>query len=246
MDIIIMKIGGTCLTTQKKKKRIVELINNYLINNELPILVVSAIGRYKKPYATDTLLSLLDNNYIKNNLQATDLLMSCGEIISSVSLSSFLSKNNIKTIPLTGGQAGIITDNNFSNAKVIDFNDSIINKYIKKNIIPIVCGFQGITKDGFITTLGRGGSDTTATILGNHLGAKRIDIYKDVDGIMTSDPKKNNKAVLIEKISYDKAFNILINGAKVLNKDAIFYAKEKNIPIHVKNLFGDKKGTIIN
>lgn len=246
MEIVILKFGGTSLTTVEKRARIVELVKQVIKNHKLPVVVVSAIGRYTEPYATDTLISLVDHDNFENeNKEAMDLLMSCGETISAVIMSSYFKENGINSIPLMGGQAGIITDNNFGNASIIRYDDKLITNILNKNIVPIVCGFQGITEDGFITTLGRGGSDTTATILGAYLKAEKIEIYKDVDGIMTSDPNKDLNAQLLKKLSYDEAYDIACNGAKVIHKKAIKYAKEANIPIMVKNLFGEMEGTLI-
>lgn len=246
MELVVLKFGGTSLTTIEKKERILEIINETIERNEIPIVVVSAIGRMNDPYATDTLLSFIsEKGFKENNLQATDLLMSCGEIISCVSMASFLFSNGINAIPLTGGQAGIITDHNFGNANVISFDDTFIKNVLKDKKIPIVAGFQGITKDGLVTTLGRGGSDTTATIIGKYLNAKRIEIYKDVDGIMTCDPKEDNRAEVISYLSYEDAFDIANNGARVIHDKAISFAKDASIPIHVKNLYGNKTGTII-
>ncbi len=246
MKIVILKFGGTSLTSIEKKERILKLVKETIKRGETPVVVVSAIGRFTEPYATDTLISLInDNNFNVNNPLASDLLTSCGETISTVIMTAFFCNNGIDAIPLTGWQAGIITNNNFGNADIEKFNDKIIMKLVKDNKVPVVAGFQGITKDGFISTLGRGGSDTTATILGAYLKADRIEIYKDVDGIMTGDPKEDNNVQLISYLTYDEALDIANSGAKVIHAKAIPFAKNKNIPIHIKNLFGNKNGTII-
>lgn len=247
MKIVILKFGGTSLTTIEKRNRIISLIKQTIKKGETPIVVVSAIGRFTEPYATDTLISLVNGqaNFIQENPQAMDLLMSCGETISAVVMASFCYKSGIPAYPITGGQAGIITNDNFGDATIERFNNKVIKRILAAGKVPIVGGFQGVTKDGLATTLGRGGSDTTATILGAYLHAERIEIYKDVDGIMTGDPKEDNNAILLSSLSYDEAIEIAKNGAKVIHAKAIPYAKEKKIPIYVKNLFGNKSGTII-
>lgn len=246
MNIVILKFGGTSVTSLEKREKIINIVKNTIKNGEQPIVVVSAIGRYPSNYATDTLISLVDNDFKNNNPLAMDLLMSCGETISSVIISATLEANGIKALPLTGIQAGIITDNNFGNASIIDYDDTLIKEVLKDGFVPVVTGFQGATKKGYITTLGRGGSDTTATILGANLNAKRVEIFTDVDGIMTNDPNIDPTATLIEDISYDNAYNMAINGAKVIHEKAIIYAKNKNIPIVVKNILKNNKGTTIN
>lgn len=247
MEIVVLKFGGTSVTTLEKREKIINLVKQTIANNELPIVVVSAIGRYPDNYATDTLISLVDDDFKQKNLLAMDLLMSCGETISSVIISATLEANGIRAIPLTGGQAGIITDNEFGNASIIQYNSKLIRSILKEGKVPVVTGFQGVTKDGYITTLGRGGSDTTATIIGTYLNAKRIEIYTDVDGIMTNDPRIDKNAKLIEEISYSKAYNMALKGAKVIHHKAIKYPQEKNVPIYIKNILKDynAKCTII-
>ncbi len=246
MDIVILKFGGTSVTSFEKKQMIAFYVKQALENNEFPVVVVSAMGRFPDPYATDTLISLVQKNEANDNKVTLDLLMSCGETISATIIANMLDNLDLHAIPVTGFQAGLITDNNFSNANVIDFDGKFINNLIKKKIIPVVTGFQGITKDGFITTLGRGGSDTTATALGSFLNAKRIDIFTDVDGLMDSDPDIFNDAILYEEISYDDAYYLACNGAKVICSKAISYAKKKNIPIYIKNTLKNNTGTLIH
>ena len=246
MDIVILKFGGTSVTTGEKRARIITLVKECLSKGEYPIVVVSAIGRAPSPYATDTLISLVSDSFREDNLRGMDLLMSCGETISSVIISSVLRNNGVNATPLTGFQAGIITDSTYSSANVIKYKDKLIKKLLKQRIVPVVTGFQGMDKDGFITTLGRGGSDTTAAVLGAFLNAKRVDIYTDVDGILTSDPNIDPNAKLIENLTYDKAYDMAINGAKVIHPKAILYVKEKGIPMYIKNVLKDEKGTLIN
>lgn len=246
MNIVILKFGGTSVTSLEKREKIISIVKETIANGENPIVVVSAIGRYPSNYATDTLISLVDNDFKNNNLLAMDLLMSCGETISSVIISATLEANGIKAVPLTGVQAGIITDNNFGNASVIDYNDTLIKEVLKEGKVPVVTGFQGATKEGYITTLGRGGSDASATILGAYLNALRVEIFTDVDGIMTNDPNIDPNATLIKHISYDDAYRMATSGAKVIHDKAIVYAKNKNIPIVVKNILKNNEGTTIS
>lgn len=246
MKIVIQKFGGTSVSTKENREKIMRKVKESIDDGYSPVVVVSAMGRKGSPYATDTLLSLVNDKFIKENKLAADLLMCCGEIISSVAMSSDMNENNIDAFPMTGGQAGLITNKNFGEASVINTKEKEILNIISQGKVPVVTGFQGITEDGYLTTLGRGGSDTTAAILGVMLDAERIEIYTDVDGIMTADPRIVNDASVIDIISYDEVFQLADQGAKVIHPKAIEYAKEANIPILIKNTMNNAMGTLIN
>ncbi len=246
MRIIIQKFGGTSVSTEERRSQVVSKVKSAIEKGFSPVIVVSAMGRKGEPYATDTLLSLVDNNFKRNNLQAIDMLMCCGELISSVIISNTLINEGIESIPLTGGQAGIITNEKFSEAELICTNTENILKTIESGKVPVVTGFQGMTKDGYFTTLGRGGSDTSAWILGESLKAERIEIYTDVDGIMTADPRIVKEASLISSISYNEIFQLADQGAKVIHPKAVDCARKANIPILIKNTMNNCDGTIIN
>lgn len=246
MKIIIQKFGGTSVSTEDRRNQVVAKVKNAIEKGYKPIVVVSAMGRKGEPYATDSLLSLVDNNFKKNNLQATDMLMCCGEIISSVIMSNVFINAGIDSVPLTGGQAGIITDEKFSEAKVIKTRIDNILRILEENKIPVITGFQGISEDGYFTTLGRGGSDTSACILGVALKAEYIEIYTDVDGMMTADPRIVTKASLINKISYNEVFQLADQGAKVIHPLAVRFAKEGQVPIVIKNTMSNSEGTFIS
>ena len=246
MKIVIQKFGGTSVSTEDRRRKVVSKVREALKNGFSPVVVVSAMGRRGDPYSTDTLLSLVDINFKKNNLQATDMLMCCRELISSVIMSNSLINEGIEAIPLTGGQAGIITNEKFSEAEPIYTNVKYILKLIELGKVPVVTGFQGVTEDGYFTTLGRGGSDTSACILGEALKAEKIEIYTDVDGIMTADPRIVKDATLISSISYNEIFQLADQGAKVIHPRAVDCARKANIPILIKNTMNNCKGTLIN
>lgn len=246
MKIIVQKFGGTSVSTKERRLMVVEKVLEAQKQGYSPVVVVSAMGRKGDPYATDTLLSLIDKNFKNSNLIASDLLMSCGEIISTVVMSNELSTDKIQAVPLLGGQAGIITDENFSNADVLRVDAEKLLTLLKNNKVPIVAGFQGMSENGFITTLGRGGSDTTAALLGAALKAEKIEIYTDVDGIMTADPRIVKDASLIEEISYNEVFQFAEQGAKVIHPRAVEIAAKANIPLVIKNTLSHCDGTIIN
>ena len=245
MEIIVQKFGGTSVSTEERRKQLATKVKAAIDNGMSPVVVVSAMGRKGDPYSTDTLLSLVGKKFMSDNKNAQDLLMSCGEIISSVVVCNTLYNYGIKAAPLTGGQAGILTDDNFTNASFINTDPSKVLELVKNGIVPVVTGFQGITKDGLITTLGRGGSDTSACILGVALKAKEIEIYTDVDGIMTADPRLVDDVSLIDEVTYNEVYQLADQGAKVIHPKAVDLAKKANIPLIIKNTMSDSKGTLI-
>jgi aspartate kinase len=246
MKILIQKFGGTSVSTQEKRRFVACKVLNAKADGYFPVVVVSAMGRKGEPYATDTLLSLIDDDFKLANPLAIDLLMSCGETISTVIMCNELNNIHIDAVPLTGGQAGIITDCNYNNAAILNVETKRILDMLKDGKIPVVAGFQGMDEKGYITTIGRGGSDVTAAILGAALGAIETQIYTDVDGIMTADPRIVSEATLIEKISYDEVFQFADQGAKVIHPRAVEISKKYNIPLVIKNTMNECGGTVIS
>lgn len=245
MEIIVQKFGGTSVSTEARRMQLATKVKAAIDEGMNPVVVVSAMGRKGDPYATDTLLSLVGDDFLSNNRNAQDLLMCCGEIISSVVVCNTLYNYGIKAVPLTGGQAGILTDDNFTNANFINTDPGKILEIINEGKVPVVTGFQGVTKEGLFTTLGRGGSDTSACILGVALKAKEIEIYTDVDGIMTADPRLVDDVSLIDEVSYNEVYQLADQGAKVIHPKAVDLAKKANIPLVIRNTMSDSKGTLI-
>ena len=201
MKIAVQKFGGTSLTTPDLRSRVSSIVNSTISAGYKVVVVVSAIGRENDPYATDTLIKLVKEINQEPLAREMDLIMSCGEIISGVLLTNYLSSTGIQSKFLTGEQAGLVTDSNFGNAHILYVNPRNILDCLEKGITPVVAGFQGISEHGELTTLGRGGSDTTASALGVALNAEIIDIFTDVEGIMTADPRIVTNARLLEAIS---------------------------------------------
>ena len=245
MHIIVQKFGGTSVATAESRNKVIEKIKSAKEKGEEPVVVVSAIGRKGFPYATDTLIDFVTETAGEMSNHAYDLLLSCGEIISAVTIATLLNDAGIKARAFTGGQAGIITDNYHKKADLLYTKPEGLLAALEEGITPIVAGFQGMTADGQITTIGRGGSDTTASILGMALKAERIEIFTDVDGIMTADPNICNKAKIIPAISYNEVFQMADSGAKVIHPRAVEYAKRANIPLVIKNTFSNEVGTYI-
>jgi len=246
MDIVVQKFGGTSVSSENNRILVTKKIKNAIKDGYKPVVVVSAMGRKGSPYATDTLLSLVSEEFKINNKRALDLLLSCGETLSTVVMCNDLLREGIEAVPLMGGEAGIRTDNNFNNASILDVNPKNVLKVLEQGKVPVVAGFQGISEEGSITTIGRGGSDVTGAILGAALKAKEVQIYTDVDGIMTADPRIVSKASLIESISYDEVFQFADQGAKVIHPRAVEISRKYNIPLVIKNTLSDCEGTTIS
>lgn len=233
------------MADEEGRKFVVEKIKQARAAFDGVVVVVSAMGRMNAPYATDTLLSLLKDNKDNLSKREIDLLMGTGEIISAVVLSGELQKVGILAEAYSGGRAGIMTDNNYTGAEVLSVDASCLHQALRKGIIPIVAGFQGRSLEGDLSTLGRGGSDLSAALLGEALGAEKIEIYTDVDGIMTTDPKLYPEAVTLGGVSYDEVFQMADSGAKVIHKKAVQVARRAGIPLIIKNTFSSHAGTAI-
>jgi aspartate kinase len=246
MKRIIQKFGGTSVDTAEKREHVVKQIKNAIDNGYSPVVVVSAMGRAGKPYATDTLIKMAEGVYFDIHPREKDLLMSCGEIISAVIMVQTLQKSGIEAIALTGAQAGIITDSNFGESEVTRVNPERLLQILEEGKVPVVAGFQGITQDGEITTLGRGGSDTTASVLAAAIEAEFIEIYTDVEGVMTADPNLVEKARILDKVSYNEVCELAYQGARVIHPRAAEIAMREGIPIKVKSTFSEHTGTLIH
>jgi aspartate kinase len=246
MSLIVQKYGGTSLRTLESQKCVINQIKKSKKDGNKIVIVVSAMGRIGDPYATDSLLELLSNISTKINPRTKDLIMSCGEIIACSVIAHLLDANGIKSVPLTGFQAGIITNNSYNNSKILNIDTTKIKHYIEKGKVVVIAGFQGITKSGDITTLGRGGSDTAAVALGGYLKAHRVDIFTDVEGVAVIDPRIIKNPPYIEKISYSTMYKLASHGANVIHPRAVLAGEEYNIPIRVRSTFSDKPGTLIS
>ncbi|MDA3730419.1 aspartate kinase [Niameybacter massiliensis] len=245
MNIIVQKFGGTSVATPEARGQVIQKILKAKKEGKSPVVVVSAMGRVPSPYATDTLLQFVKDEAGEIKDREYDLLLSCGEIISAVTIATMLQAAGYDAVALTGGQSGIITDGVHKSADLLYGKSDALVGYVEKDIIPVVAGFQGMTVEGEITTLGRGGSDTTAAMLGGLVGAESIEIYTDVDGIMTADPRVSECASIIPAITYNEIFQMADSGAKVIHPRAVEYAMRANIPLIIKNTFSDEPGTAI-
>ncbi|MET3728683.1 aspartate kinase [Fictibacillus halophilus] len=244
MKIIVQKFGGTSLKDDTGRIEAIRHIKNAVEEGYKVVCVVSAMGRFGDPYATDTLLSLVgDKNKISNREQ--DLLLSCGEIISSVVFSGLLNTTGLSSVALTGPQAGFRTNDDFSNARIIDMKVDRIKSELENNQVVVVAGFQGQSKSGDIATLGRGGSDTSASALGAALEAEFIDIFTDVEGVMTADPRLVKDARPLSVVTYAEICNMAYQGAKVIHPRAVEIAMQAKIPLRIRSTYSDLPGTLV-
>ena len=238
--LVVLKFGGSSLADNEKlnlvSKKIIEFYNKkYKI-----VVVVSAQGK-----TTDKLI--IETKELSNmpNKREMDMLLSTGEQKSAAKLSILLNELGYNSISLTGWQSGIYTDNLYQDAKIKNIDSLRIESELNDNKIVIITGFQGINDIGDITTLGRGGSDTTAVALASKLNAEACYIFSDVDGIYSGDPNKIKNTRKLNKISYDEMLELSSEGAKVLHNRCVELGKKYKVPIIAKSTFDDSDGTII-
>lgn len=245
MKLLVQKFGGTSVRDKESRSRAIHHVKNGLKEGYKVVVTVSAMGRKGSPYATDTLLGLIDFPQSEVSLREQDLMMSCGETISSIVFSHELNKEGVSAVSLTGAQAGIITNGDFTKAKITQMNTGRILEELKENDVVVVAGFQGQTVRGEVTTIGRGGSDTTAAALGAALQSEYIDIFTDVEGIMTADPRLVREARPLNTITYSEICNLAYQGAKVIHPRAVEIAMYAKVPIRVRSTYSDLPGTLV-
>ena len=239
MELIVRKYGGTSLDSISKIKNIAETTKKSINEGKKIVLVVSAMGK-----STDELLNkakMLSNH---PNIRELDLLMSSGEIVSSALMSIALQELGLKAISLTGFQAGIDTNSTFGEAQIVSIDNKRINNEINNGQIVVIAGFQGYNENFEITTLGRGGSDTTAVALAVSLKADICEVYTDVKGIFTADPRIVKNAKKIDYLSYEDMLELANYGAK-MHPRSIELGLHYNMPIIIKSSFESGTGTII-
>lgn len=233
------------MSTFEARQRVVHHIRRELAQGYRLAVVVSAIGRRGEPYATDTLLDWISQNGDSLPSREKDMLLCCGEIISAVTLCSLLNSEGISSTVLTGAQAGFKTDSHFNNARILAVTpDRVVDAWENVQVV-IVTGFQGWAETGDFTTLGRGGSDTSATALGAALHAEMVDIYTDVNGILTADPELVEDAKPLTIVSYTEIGNLAHHGAKVIHPRAVEIAMHAQVPVRVRSTFSEEEGTLI-
>jgi len=239
--IIVQKFGGTSVANPEKIKGVAKKVAACRKKGYNVVVVVSALGD-----TTDELLKLADQVHPDPSARELDMLMSTGEQISVALLAMALHKIGREAISFTGAQVGIITDKSHTKAKIKDVNSAKIKEQLKKGKIVIVAGFQGISPDQEITTLGRGGSDMTAVALAKVLNAEVCEIYTDVKGVYTADPRVVKDARKLDNISYEEMLELASLGAQVMQARSMEVAGKFNVPVHVRSSFSNEKGTLIS
>jgi aspartate kinase len=224
-----MKFGGKSVSSPKSFLKAADIIVKKAEEYKNIVVVVSAMGN-----ATDKLLQLARKVNNNPSFREQDMLVSVGERISIALLAMALAVKGKEAISFTGSQSGIITTSDHSDAKIISVKPDRIISELSKGKIVIVAGFQGVSIDKEITTLGRGGSDTTAVALAIALNAEKVEFYKDVKGFYEDDPKTNVNATFYPSLTYDKAIDIVSKGCKILSKRCIMLAKLNEIPLHIR------------
>jgi aspartate kinase len=245
MRIIVQKFGGTSVATPEGRKLVVRRVQQAVRDGFAAVVVVSAMGRQGAPYATDTLIQLANEASTDLAPREMDLLLSCGEIISSVILAGSLKEAGFPAVALTGGQAGILTDDSFGSARIVKVDPVPLLNRLRQGQVLVVAGFQGATRSGEVTTLGRGGSDTTAAALGGALRAEVVEIYTDVDGVKTADPRLVPDARTLRVTTYDEIAQMAHYGAKVVHPRAVEIAMQHRVPLRIRSTFEDGLGTLI-
>lgn len=241
MKIIVQKFGGTSVESKEKLEIACKRIKEKLSQGYKVIVVVSAQGK-----TTDNLITK-SKEYVNNTYpQDMDILLSTGELQTVALLSMMLREKGYLVSGLSGKQAGIITDSNHMNANIIDIMQYNILSKLEENDVIVVAGFQGTDKYGNITTLGRGGSDLSAVAIAASINAEICEIYTDVEGIYSGNPKIIENAKLLKEISYDEMLMAASSGSKVLHNRSVAIGKEYDIPIIVKNPSVKNKETIVN
>ncbi|MFV2050183.1 aspartate kinase [Metabacillus litoralis] len=240
MGIIVQKFGGTSVGSVERIQNVANrVIQEKDAGNDV-VVVVSAMGK-----STDQLVDLAGQLTSKPSKREMDMLLTTGEQITISLLSMALIEKGYDAISFTGWQAGIETESTHGNARITNINPQKINKELEKGKVVVVAGFQGVAVEGQITTLGRGGSDTTAVAIAAALKADKCDIYTDVTGVFTTDPRFVKEARKLESISYDEMLELANLGAGVLHPRAVEFAKNYNIPLEVRSSMENERGTII-
>ncbi len=233
-----MKFGGTSVANLDRIKNVANIVENHSKNNKI-IVVLSAMAGVTNNLQ-DQLVSLDSNGSPEN-----DLVLTSGEQVSIGLLSSILKKKGIKSIPLLGWQIPIITDEHHEKAKILNIDTKNINYFFKEFDVIVLAGFQGINTKGQITSLGRGGSDTTAVAIASAVKAERCDIFTDVEGVFTTDPNIVPKAKKISKVSYEEMLEMASMGAKVLQTRSVELAMKNNLTLQVLSSLTNKEGTFV-
>ncbi len=239
-EIIVQKFGGTSVGSVERIDAVADIIKNASQSNKIVVVVSAMAGE------TNKLVNLAKNFSENPNKREFDALVATGETISSALLAMALHSKGLKAKSYSASQISMRTTDSFSKARILDVDAKKILEVLEEDTIPIITGFQGITETGDVTTLGRGGSDTTAVAIAAQVKAKRCDIYTDVDGIFTTDPKIVPNAKKLDSITMEEMLELAGQGAKVIQTRAVEFANKYNVPVRVLSSFNNGNGTLIS
>lgn len=239
-NIIVQKFGGTSVGSDERISAVAQIIKNAKKDNQV-IVVVSAMSG-----ETNRLINLAKSFGDNPDRREFDALISTGEKVSASLLAMALNSIGVKAKSFSASQISMKTTDHHSKAKIIDLNAEKILATLNEDIVPIITGFQGVTESGDVTTLGRGGSDTTAVAIAAHVNAVRCDIYTDVDGIYTTDPRVVPEAKKLDSITMEEMLEMAGQGAKVIQIRAVEFANKFQVPVRVLSSFEDGSGTLIS
>lgn len=246
MKIVVQKFGGTSVATPESRDRIVEKVAEAINKGLSPVVVVSAMGRHPQPYATDSLLGLVSEYADFHCKRELDMAMACGEVLSVVLLSHYLRSRGYKAEGFDAYRAGIRANDNHGDGAILQIYPEEILESVRRGSIPVIAGFQGVNGRLEITTLGRGGSDTSAVAIGAALRAQVVEIYTDVDGVLTADPRVHAGASFLTEVDFEEMSELAGHGSKVVHPRAVDLAADYAVPVWVKNTFGERYGTFLS
>ena len=238
--LIVKKFGGTSVANAERIEAVADIVEQTIKEGNRVTVVLSAMGNN-----TDELIKLAKEINPEPDLREYDALVSTGEQVSVALLAMALLKRGIQGKSYTAYQLGIKTNSSHSRARILDVDVNKITKELEEGVVPVITGFQGMNELGDITTLGRGGSDTTGVALAVALNADECQIYTDVDGVFTTDPRVYEKAKLLKNVSFEEMLELSSMGAKVLQLRAVEYASKFNMPIRVLSSFNQSEGTLV-
>ncbi len=244
--LLVQKFGGTSVSTADRRQQVVARVRQARADGRQVAVVISALGRRGDPYATDTLLDLLRGDGGSVDPRDYDLMFTCGEAIAVALLSHVFKRSGIPAVGLTSAQARIFTDGHHVESEIVRVDTARLRALLAEGQVPVITGGQGVAPDTLdYTTLGRGGSDTSAVALGAALGAERVDIFTDVSGVAVVDPRLVPGARTLTRVSYETMFELARFGAKVVHPRAILTGWHGRTPLAVRSTFTPDPGTLI-
>jgi aspartate kinase len=239
MSLVVQKYGGTSVGDASRIRAVAERVARRRQSGDSVVVIVSAMG-----HTTDELIRIASEVTLRHHPREMDMLLTAGERISMALLAMAIRDSGVEAMSLTGSQAGILTDMSHGQARIRDIRPFRVEEGLAAGKVVIVAGFQGVNPDTKeITTLGRGGSDATAVAMASVLGAESCEIYTDVDGVFTADPRLVPEARKLEEISYDEMLEMASAGARVLMERSVEFGKRFGVPIHVRSSFDEGPGT---